>query len=261
MRLSPRDTTLSTDPGLSRIAWLLRKAVDRVPTQTAIAIVAAALYERWIADRAGRNDRAHLARVWDFSAPGEQERYARVLSAVTEVRGTANWGDVLEVGCAEGLFTLELVARARTVTAVDISAVACARAAARCARLPQVRVLQLDLETGTLPGRYDILFAMDVLERVHGRDRMGRIVDKLVTALREGGLLVVTSERLPPDAESARWARLLLEGGRNIARYLSGHRWLRVVHTELHPPDANVISGYRPHVIGLFERLAPEGAG
>jgi len=50
------------------------------------------------------NDNSHLASEWNFLAPAEQERYDRVIDMVDRHLGSEYWGDVLEIGCAEGLF-------------------------------------------------------------------------------------------------------------------------------------------------------------
>jgi len=106
---------------------LLRRIPGLAATYRHARFLARVAYERRWADLQLMNDASHLRGDWDFSAPVEQERYARVLAAVAERRGPAGWGHVLEVGCAEGLFTLELARRASSVTAIDVSRVACAR--------------------------------------------------------------------------------------------------------------------------------------
>lgn len=217
----------------------MRQLLRRIPGVVTIyrhtCVLARMAYEGWWADRRRLNDRSFLRQQWDAGVPAEQERYARVLTALTEQLGEPPWGEVLEVGCGEGLFTLELARRCRLVTACDVSTVACARAAERCAAHPHVRVSQREIEKDSISGKFDVVFAMGVLEYIHGRDRLDRVTHKLAEALRGGGILVLNSSRLPPDMEGAWWARWLGEGGLHHMAFLEGRHGLRLFHREIHP--------------------------
>lgn len=220
----------------------LRRIPGLVTTYRHAQILTAIAYERWWADRQLMNDRSILNAEWNFEASAEQERHRSALAAVTARRGPVSWGDVLEIGCAEGLFTAQLVQRSASVTAYDVSAVACERTARR---LPQVRVQRLNIERDAIPGVFDIVFVMDVLGYVHGRDQLRPVSQKLAGALRRGGLLVFTDQRLHlPQMENCWWARWLVEGGLQLLTFLDGRQGLQLAYQELHPR----------HVIGIYEK-------
>lgn len=200
--------------------------------------------ERWWSDPKEMNDRAIINREWCFESPSEQERYQRVLSAVHRVRGSAVWGDVLEVGCAEGLFTGELVGRSESVTTCDVSAVACERTAMRW---PAVAVRRLDIQTDRIPGTFDVVFAMCVMTYVHGRRRLDKVAANVADALEAGGLFVMNELRFhDPRIENCWWARWLGEGGLQLVRFVDGRHGLHLVHEEIH----------ERYVIAVYEKRA-----
>jgi len=191
---------------------------------------------------------------WDYSVPEHQHRYGQVLEGVSKLRGSGDWGDVLEIGCAEGIFTEELALRARTVTVGDISAVAYARAAKRCAPYSHVRFLELDILKDAVPGQYDLAFVMGVLEMYHGATRLGRAIKNLARALRPGGLLVLNDPFLPFGLERSWWARFLAEGGRNHVAFIEGREGLHLVYyQEIDQPQ-----GWPGYMVALFEKSADQ---
>ena len=207
-------------------------------------ILASVAYERWMADGGRMNDRSILRGEWHFDSPGEQDRYRRVLAAVSQIRGGSSWGHVLEIGCAEGLFTAELVQRSASVTAYDVSPVACERAARR---LPQVHVRRFDIQRDRMPGTFDMVFAMCVLVYVHGQERLDEAVARMAATVRPGGLLVFNDLRLyQPEFENCWWARWLVEGGLQLLEFLDGRHGLHLVYREVSPRD----------VIGIYEKRA-----
>jgi SAM-dependent methyltransferase len=205
-------------------------------------ILASVAYERWWADGARMNDRSILRGEWRFDSPAEQDRYRRVLGAVSRLRGESSWGDALEIGCAQGLFTAELVRRCASVAAYDVSQVACQHVARR---LPQVHVRRLDIQRDEIPGTFDVVFAMCVLVYVHGRDRLDAAAARLAGTVRPGGLLVFNDLRLyQPEFEDCWWARWLVEGGLRLLDFLDGRHGLHLVYREVASRD----------VIGIYEK-------
>ena len=201
--------------------------------------------ERFLADRSGECDQAHIRQDWDFSSPPEQERYSRVLRAVTAHRGAHGWGHVLEAACSEGIFTLELAARSRAVEAWDLSPLACARARERCAAAPGVSVCNRDLLRTSTEGTFDMVFLMCVLEYFYGRDQHRRVLANLCAALRPGGLLVFNSTRLPACDEHSWWARWLVQGAVQQSAFLAKRPDLREISREVHADD----------VVAVYEKL------
>jgi 2-polyprenyl-3-methyl-5-hydroxy-6-metoxy-1,4-benzoquinol methylase len=211
-------------------------------------------YECLWCDRVGMNDQSHLTHEWNFEVPLERERYARILEVIACLRGPDNWGEVLEIGCAEGLFTEQLAPRSNRLVACDISMVACERTAERCRAFPQLNVGRLDLDSETISGQYDVVLAMDVLEFIHGHRRIQRVVEKLAGAVRPGGLLLVSICRLPEEWRHRWWMTLFPEGADNVLPYFRRRPDLRPVHEEEHQ-QAGESSGYIDHLIAMFHKI------
>jgi 2-polyprenyl-3-methyl-5-hydroxy-6-metoxy-1,4-benzoquinol methylase len=209
------------------------------------------------------NDRSHLLREWDFESPAEQERHQLVLSAVERHCPGTSGAQVLELGCSDGVFTARLARRCRSVTACDISRVALELAAQRCRQFGNVAFRKLDIARDSMPARYDIVFAMDVLEFVHGRAHLRAVIRRLADAVHPQGFLAYSECLLSPELRKAWWLNWLPEGGDAILRLIATEPSLGMVHSEVHPgPDVH-LEGYVDHVIALFrkaERSKPVGA-
>src|SRR5216683_2675712 len=91
------------------LANRVRRMLKRVPTAVKLVrdlrYLSMIMRERWLIDRLKMNDNSHLTKEWNFLTPAEQERYNVVIELVRSHIGSNDWGDVLEIGCAEGLFT------------------------------------------------------------------------------------------------------------------------------------------------------------
>jgi predicted TPR repeat methyltransferase len=190
------------------------------------------VYEGWIANRTERYDYLLAEDVWDFEKPVTLERYRRALDAVGSRLQPGTWGEALEIGCGVGVFTEMLARRCRRVTAVDISSVGCDRTRQRCRDCSNVDVALLDLQRDPITQRYDLVFAMDVLECIHGVRRVHATAARLASAINPGGLLVITMSRLPEDMRASWWARRLIEGGDAMVKFLDGRQGLRLVQCD-----------------------------
>ncbi len=182
-------------------------------------------------------NQGHLSRAWNFDSPIEREWQRHVLATVAAHAGAERWGDSLEVGCSEGVFTAELAQRCHSVTGYDISAVAVARAAERCGEYANVRFCQLDAASEEIEGEYDLVFVMDILWMVVGRAGKSSIIPKLTKALREGGLLVFSDSRMPKWVRHPFWSLFLLPGADEWGKQLENTPGLTVVHKECYPPN------------------------
>lgn len=125
------------------------------------------------------------------STPYETKRLAAMEKAVGERR----FGAALEVGCAEGDFTERLLKRSDKVTAVDISAVALARARARLEDR-RVEFIEADIRDWQPPQglRYDLIVLGDVLYYIDKplvRDEFERIFPRIRGWLAPKGRLVL----------------------------------------------------------------------
>ncbi len=197
-------------------------------------MLATIVSERWIVNPKKNADRSHLIAEWDFESPIEKQRHARILSALKEKIGGEHWGDALEVGCAEGSFTKELAKRCHSVTAWDLSPVACSRAKKRLAPCKNVFVEERDIAHDHIEAKFDLLFAMEVLSYFHGWNQIQKIVNKLCGALRPGGFLLVDEVKLPAEFEGTWWSRWFGEGGTRKIAYISQIPGMNLIHQEIY---------------------------
>jgi SAM-dependent methyltransferase len=153
--------------------------------------------------------------------------------------------DALDAGCGEGGDAIWLAGRGWTVTAVDVSAVALERAAARAADAgPQtagrISWQREDLLTwGPGPGRFDLVTAQFIhlpqgyLESLHRR---------LAAAVRPGGTFLVVGHH--PDDLHANVGRTgprhLFVSAADLAAALDPDGWDVVVATAVARPEADL---------------------
>jgi SAM-dependent methyltransferase len=113
----------------------------------------------WYSDNHDELDRIYrsLKDPWNFETSAyERERFAILLD---EVKRHPH-GSILEVGCAEGMFTTMLTELTRDIVAIDVSPTAIARARERHP-VPQFIATSLD---GLDPGRkYDLVVCAETL--------------------------------------------------------------------------------------------------
>jgi SAM-dependent methyltransferase len=151
------------------------------------------------------------------------------LAMLDSVRGGKRFRSALEIGCAEGIFTEMLIERCDFLVAVDISSVALERARQRCQPGAHIRFCELDIREDSLPGTFDLIVAVHVLEYIRSPFSLRRIRRKLVDSLRSGGYLLVANVRNDEFIESTRWGQYLLRGGKNITAFIGRHPALRVL--------------------------------
>ena len=95
---------------------------------------------------------------WDYGSDYEQRKYDDTLALIPE-----NVDSAIEIGCAEGRFTVRLAHRAGRLAAIDISQVALDRARERCALLQDVEFLRLDVFSEPVPGEADLVVCSEML--------------------------------------------------------------------------------------------------
>lgn len=139
-------------------------------------------------------DRQFRKREDPFSYGSDPYETAR-LAAIEAALGTARIGSLLELGCAEGHLTERLVRKADAVTAVDISAVALARARRRA---PSARFREADLmtwEPAPGEGPFDAVVFAEVLyylDRPVVKREFEAMFPRIVSWLKPGGRLVMS---------------------------------------------------------------------
>ena len=169
---------------------------------------------------------------WGYaSTPNEGRRHQDELKMLDAVRAGAKFGKVLEIGCAEGIFTEMLAERCDSLLAVDISPVALERARERRKWGEQVRFQELDVRADPLPGPFDLIVIVHVLEYIRNRNALSRIREKVIASLRNGGYLLLGHVSNNDFIEAASWSKNLIRGGRNITAFMGGHPALQVVES------------------------------
>jgi SAM-dependent methyltransferase len=166
---------------------------------------------------------------WECESGEGRDHFLRVDSMIERVQ-QVKFGHALEVGCAEGAFTEMLAKRCESLDAVDFAPTALNRARQR---LPysNIRFELFDVRRDPLPGTFDLIVAMDVLDYIHHPAAMRQVRDKLVAALEPGGCLLIVVQR-HEILETMWWSRMLLRGGKNIRDYIGSHPSLRLVYED-----------------------------
>jgi peptidoglycan/xylan/chitin deacetylase (PgdA/CDA1 family)/SAM-dependent methyltransferase len=136
---------------------------------------------------------------WKYDTPYEQTKYRQTLDLLPP----GGIGRALELACAEGHLTVQLAPRAGTLVAADISALALARAAERCAGHRNVEYVRLDLAADPLPGRFDVILCGEVLYFMGDREKLEAVARKLAAALEPDGHLLLTHANIARDEPEA----------------------------------------------------------
>jgi len=133
---------------------------------------------------------------WDFETGWYEERKRSVLLATLE---ESHYERVLELGCATGVLTVDLAARADMVLGVDISAVALERAERRAASTTRAGTIRF--ERSTLPaewpeGRFDLI-VLSELGYYWSRDDLATARAHIAASLTDKGVLIACHWRHP----------------------------------------------------------------
>lgn len=188
----------------------------------------------------------HEADPWRYGTTAEeQERYALALEMVDRNQEERR-PPALEIGCGEGLFTIELARRCGSVLGLDFSAVALARARDRCSSLAHVSFKEWDARVDVLEDQYELVTCMDFLSNFQRPWVRRRAMRRIAGAVAPGGLLVFSDVFKHPVVEQSCWARWFGTGSRWMVERLAGHRRLRQVAirtTEHHVVAAFAASG------------------
>lgn len=131
---------------------------------------------------------------WNYLSVYEQVKYAQTLSLIPQ--GTET---VLELACAEGIFTEKLAREVRRVTATDISQRAIDRAAKRCRDFSNVELRVLDFVRQELPPDQDLILCSEVLYYLKDEETLAGVCSKMAAALKPGGCLITAHAHLRQD--------------------------------------------------------------
>jgi len=135
-------------------------------------------------------------------------------------------GDVLDVGCGEGLLVERLATVSRTVTGVDRDGRALGRAAVRTAGLANTSLVEVDfLEFASAPGSYDLITMVAVL---HHLDLTAGLC-RSAALLRPGGQLLVVGLSANKSMGDYVRSAVLLPLVRGLSVLHHGNRAVQVV--------------------------------
>jgi len=193
---------------------------------------------------------------WSYCSSYEQTKYDQTLSLLPSVAGKR----VLEIGCAEGRFTQQLAPLTGTLLVADISEIALARTAERCAGMTNIRYQQMDLASDEIPGTFDLIVCSELLYYMGDVAALKQIGEKLARALSGGGHLVTAHANLAvddPDAPGFDWQ--MPYGAKKIGETFAAVEDL-VFETELRSTVYRIQS-FRKR--GLLDRILhrPSGGG
>ena len=194
------------------------------------------------APRAGsRYDRHHFEATfarssdpWSYRSDYEQTKYEQTMELVPPGRIE----QALELGCAEGHFTVRLAPRVAHLVAADIADLALVRAAARCREQRNVEYRRLDLVTDPLPGENDLVVCSEVLYYAGSEAALAGVAERIAESIRPGGHFLTAHANVVADAPTeSGFAWDVPYGAATIARVF-GHvptlRLIREIKTPLY---------------------------
>jgi cyclopropane fatty-acyl-phospholipid synthase-like methyltransferase len=115
---------------------------------------------------------------------------------------------VLEIGCGDAFGSRIVRQEVKHLTATDFDAVFIEDAKSRMRAPWKFTVMTHDLSKGPVPGRFDGIFALDVLEHVPPKEEK-KFIDTMLLSLERHGVLIVGM----PSLESQRYASELSKVG------------------------------------------------
>lgn len=130
---------------------------------------------------------------WQYSSSYEQWKYEQELQLLPPIP----FSQALELGCAEGIFTVKLAARVKQLVAADIASVALMRANQRCVlqQCENVQLIQFDITQDELPlERFDLIVCSEVLYYVGNQTILREVTEKLARSLRPNGYLLMSND-------------------------------------------------------------------
>lgn len=208
----------------------LRSALERVPVLRSAITQTVEIKNTLLDDR-----RAEKSQLEDFYAeedpygferPEEAIRFERGIQMLDAVRGGNRFGRAFEVGCSEGKFTAMLASRCEQIVGVDLSERALERARLRCREFSNIDFAVWNMRYDAVPGKFDVIMAIGVVEYVHRPSTIAIIRDRMVAALNPGGYLLIGTT--VSEVQNTWLGRKLLRGTR-IDDFFAEHPELETV--------------------------------
>ncbi len=129
---------------------------------------------------------------WRYTSEYEQVKYQQTL----DILPNKKWKRILELGCAEGVFTEMLAPHGSQIMATDVSQVALKRAAERCQSFPQIQFKHLDIATGNIPQQQDLIVCSEILYYTGNHHALKDALKRMSESLNKEGYLVMAHSNL-----------------------------------------------------------------
>jgi glycosyltransferase involved in cell wall biosynthesis/SAM-dependent methyltransferase len=243
---------------MSRVKIRMKKRVRqaRMPNVRAIAKKVPGIWSTWQLGHAlrealvdsSRRSQPEIKRDFNSADPWnyntdelERIRHHREAEMLDHVSSSTRFSSALEIGCAEGAFTEILADRCSALLATDFSDIALNRARLRCEPHRHVRFSRIDLRNDALPGTFDLIVAIHVVEYIKNPLMIRRVRENLVRALQPGGYLLLGSCTGDNEfREGLWWSRYMLRGGRRINEFMASHPALSIIQAEINPLPGSI---------------------
>lgn len=131
---------------------------------------------------------------WNYVSVYEQVKYTQTLSLIPE-----GIEKVLELACAEGIFTEKLAQKVGRLTATDISQRAIDRAVERCRDHRNIELRVLDFVRQDLPPEQDLIVCSEVLYYMKDEEMLAAACRKMAAALKPNGYLITAHAHIRRD--------------------------------------------------------------
>ncbi len=170
-----------------------------------------------------------------FGDAGHQVRAERILAAFPDWPIT----NVLELGCAEGFLTEQLLARGISVTACDLSDEAVRRARERCHAYSHVTLVVQDIRRNLPRGQFDVCLLSDVLYYLSPSE-IRKLSEDLAEVMNPRRRLVFANEWNPSYRD-------LTPPKKAVESLVQAGRWKCVTH------DNHVFENGSMHFVAVIE--------
>jgi SAM-dependent methyltransferase len=131
--------------------------------------------------------------IWNWDSPSGRRRAERRAALYVEQGALAPGRRALELGCGTGLFTEKVARSGATLVGIDLSQDLLARARARTASLPNVRLTCGNAEeTGFPDASFDAVYGSSILHHLD----LDRALREVARVLRPGGVAVFTEPNI-----------------------------------------------------------------
>lgn len=135
---------------------------------------------------------------WSYASEYESIKYDQTMEMIPG----GQISRALELGCAEGHFTVRLAPRVGHLIAADIADLALKRAAQRCRQLSNIEYRRLDLVSDPLPEQNDLVVCSEVLYYAGSEPQLEQVAARIAAAIKPGGHFITAHANVVADKPS-----------------------------------------------------------